>query len=76
MWFETQFETPSVSSAKREWVDKVLYTTAMTYRWALGWGRHPYSILSYLYQKVCTCWEVKLAGIKLHTDHKDVSGYY
>ena len=29
------------------------YVTAMTYRWALGWGRHSCRILSYLYQKVC-----------------------
>ena len=52
------------------------YVTAITYSWGLGWGRHPCDVLSSLYQKVCFCWEVRLAGIGLHTDHEGVSGYY
>ena len=50
------------------------YVTPMTYRWALGWGKHPFEVLSYLYQKMCACWELRLAEIGLYTDHKCVSG--
>ena len=45
------------------------YVMAMTYRWALGWGRHACDALSYL----CAYWEVRLAGMGLYTDHKGVS---
>ena len=58
----TWFGIPNVCDAKESgWnmVSKTMkYVTAMTYRWALGWWRHPCFVLSYFYQRVCGCWEV------------------
>ena len=41
------------------------YMMAVKYRRALGCGRHPCGILSYLYQMVGPCLEVKLADLGL-----------
>ena len=30
----------------------------MTYRWALGWWKHPSRVLGDLYQRECVSWEV------------------
>ena len=34
------------------------YVLAMTYRWVLGWWKHPCSVLGHLYQTVYASWEV------------------
>ena len=61
-------------STRDEWVEHGIEDHKVTFRWALG--RHPCCILSYLHQKVDLCWDVRLAGIGLHTGCKDARGYY
>ena len=61
-------------STRDEWVEHGIEDHKVTFRWALG--RHPCCILSYLHQKVDPCWDVRLAGIGLHTGCKDARGYY
>ena len=54
------------------------HVTAMTYRWALGWWRHPCSVLcQVIFIKGCVPGrKCGLTGIGLYTDQKGVSGYY
>ena len=53
---------PDFSNAKKSGWDMesktMKYVTAMMYRWALGWWKHPCGVLSHLCLRELASWEV------------------